>query len=51
MSAWEDFSDREKLNWLRARLTKVENQVDALQHLIHEIGEAVKALEKRQPEK
>ena len=50
MSAWNDFSDREKLEWLRARLAKLENTVGALSSHIDEIGSAVKELEKKQKE-
>lgn len=48
MSMWNDFSDREKLEWLRARLAKFETALGALTSQISEIGDAVKALEAKQ---
>ena len=48
MSAWNDFSDKEKFEWLRARLAKVESSLGALISHVNEIGEAVKELEKKQ---
>ena len=51
MSAWNDFSDREKLEWLRARLGKIENSLGALTRHVDEIVNAVKKLEKQQQAK
>jgi hypothetical protein len=47
MSAWNDFSDREKLEWLRARLGKIEGSLDALSRHVDEIGNAVKDIEEK----
>ena len=51
MSPWNDFSDREKLEWLRARLGKVEDTLGALSRHVDEIGHAVKEIEKKLKEK
>ena len=48
MSPWNDFSDREKLEWLRARLGRVDAAVASLSGLVEEIGAAVKKLEQDQ---
>ena len=48
MSAWNDFSDREKLEWLRARLGKMETALEALARHVDEIGNAVKEIEAKQ---
>lgn len=48
MSAWNDFSDREKLEWLRAKLANLENSLSALTRQVDEIGNAVKELETKQ---
>jgi hypothetical protein len=47
MSAWNDFSDREKLEWLRARLAQIESSLGSLTRHVDEIGDAVKELEKK----
>ncbi|WP_316167093.1 MULTISPECIES: hypothetical protein [unclassified Bradyrhizobium] len=48
MSAWNDFSDSEKLAWLRSRLAKLEQSLGALTHHVEEIGNAVEELEAKQ---
>jgi hypothetical protein len=48
MSPWNDFSDKEKLEWLRARVAKIESALGDLAHHVDEIGAAVKELEKKQ---
>jgi hypothetical protein len=48
MSVWDDFSDREKLEWLRAKLGHVDSALAALSRHVNEIGDAVKDLEKQQ---
>jgi len=47
MSPWNDFSDREKLEWLRARLGKMENELGALSRHVDEIANVVKDIEKK----
>ena len=57
VSAWNDFSDREKLEWLRARLLQVEStlgtlacHVDKISDVVREIAisDVVKEIEKKQ---
>jgi hypothetical protein len=48
MSTWNDFSDEEKLNWLRSRLANMETTLTVLARHVDEIGEAVKKLEAKQ---
>ena len=48
MSAWNDFSDREKLEWLRVKVAKIESALVALTRHVDEIGNAVKEFEKKQ---
>jgi hypothetical protein len=50
MSIWNDFSDREKLEWLRAKITQIESALGGLTRHVDEIGDAVKELEKKQPD-
>jgi hypothetical protein len=48
MSTWNDFSEKEKLEWLRARLAQVESSLGALTRHVQEIADAVKEMEKKQ---
>jgi hypothetical protein len=50
MSPWDDFSDKEKLIWLSARMAQMESALGALTRHVNEIGAAVKELEKKQPD-
>jgi len=45
VSTWNDFSDREKLEWLRARLLQIESTLGALARHVDEIGNVVKEIE------
>jgi predicted nucleic acid-binding Zn-ribbon protein len=47
MSAWNDFSTNDKLEWLRAKLTQIDHSLVALSHQVDEIGNAVKEIEEQ----
>ena len=48
MSAWNDFSDKEKFEWLRAKVAQIESALGGLARHVDEIGTAVKELEQKQ---
>jgi hypothetical protein len=45
VSTWNDLSDREKLEWLRARLLEIENTLGALPRHVDEISNILKEIE------
>jgi hypothetical protein len=44
-SVWRDFSERERLEWLRAQAIHLSSAVDGLARRVDEIGNAVKNIE------
>jgi hypothetical protein len=47
MTLWDDFSDKEKLEWLRARVTQLKQSIATLTLHTDELGALVGELERK----
>lgn len=48
---WRDFSDREKLDWLKAQIISIDSALEKLSRHVDEIGNAMKDIEEKRSSK